>query len=167
MKPGFHERISRFLYLEMEAKRKKQKKLRSAAAWFCLLAAVFLTACGQGRAGEKEGLEYEVVTEAELPAELASIISEKKEGEFKLTYVCDGSLYLVAGMGQPEDRRLQHRGEGSVSSVRIHLPGAGDHGAGAGRTGVQCAVLPVSGAAAAVPGRAGGISLSSRRRSWS
>ena len=132
MKPGFHERISRFLYLEMEAKRKKQKKLRSAAAWFCLLAAVFLTACGQGRAGEKEWLEYEVVTEAELPAELASIISEKK-----------------------------------VSSVRIHLPGAGDHGAGAGRTGVQCAVLPVSGAAAAVPGRAGGISLSSRRRSWS
>ena len=100
MKPGFHERISRFLYLEMEAKRKKQKKLRSAAAWFCLLAAVFLTACGQGRAGEKEGLEYEIVTEAELPAELASIISEKKEGEFKLTYVCDGSLYLVAGMGQ-------------------------------------------------------------------
>ena len=84
----------------MPSKRKKQKKLRSAAAWFCLLAAVFLTACGQGRAGEKEGLEYEVVTEAELPAELASIISEKKEGEFKLTYVCDGSLYLVAGMGQ-------------------------------------------------------------------
>ncbi len=47
-------------------------------------------------------LEFQVIPEEELPAELAKLIQEKKMNEFKLSYSADGCLYIVAGFGQKE-----------------------------------------------------------------
>lgn len=70
---------------------------------FCLFLAVFPVGCGKGGGkGEKKELDFTVVEETEIPEELKSIIDEKKEAEFKLTYTSDGSLYLVVGIGRQE-----------------------------------------------------------------
>lgn len=45
-------------------------------------------------------LEFTVVPEEEIPAELAKLIGEKKANEFKLSYSADGKLYIVAGFGE-------------------------------------------------------------------
>lgn len=69
----------------------------------CLLSVLFLVGCGsKSRAGEKEQLDFTVVEEAGIPEELKSIIDEKKEAQFKLTYTSEGSLYLVVGIGKQE-----------------------------------------------------------------
>jgi len=45
-------------------------------------------------------LEFAVVSEEEIPEELAKLIQEKKANEFKLSYSADGKLYIVAGFGE-------------------------------------------------------------------
>ena len=45
-------------------------------------------------------LEFAVVGEAELPEELKSLIEEKKEADFRLTYSNDQGLYIAVGYGQ-------------------------------------------------------------------
>lgn len=45
-------------------------------------------------------LELTIVGEAEVPKELANIISEKKMTPFKLTYSDDQNLYIVVGYGE-------------------------------------------------------------------
>ncbi len=97
----------------------RMKRKRRQSIWMLCLIPVFLLAgCGKGSGdGEKETLDYEVVTEAEIPPELKTIIEEKKQTEFKLTYTCDGFLYLVAGLGQ------QETGGYSISVGGLYLQG--------------------------------------------
>lgn len=66
---------------------------------FCLF---FLSSCGSVRkdSTDQKQMDFTVVEEADLPQELLKIITEKKEAPFKLTYNCDGYLYIVQGYGE-------------------------------------------------------------------
>ena len=64
---------------------------------------LLLSGCGKGSGnGEREELDFTVASEAEIPPELGSIIEEKKQAEFKLTYSDGDSLYLAVGLGRKE-----------------------------------------------------------------
>ena len=98
---------------------KMRMKRRRQSIWMLCLIPVFLLAgCGKGNGtGDREALDYEVVTEEEIPLELKTIIEDKKQAEFKLTYTCDGALYLVSGLGQQES------GGYSISVKDLYLQG--------------------------------------------
>ena len=67
----------------------------------CLLAACMLGGCRLIRI-EEEGrtpVEYTVVKQTELPAEVLEIIEEKKAEDFRLTCQSGETLYLVRGYG--------------------------------------------------------------------
>lgn len=48
----------------------------------------------------KEILEYTVVNTEDIPEELETLIEQKKEKEFQLTYQSDNYLYLLKGYGR-------------------------------------------------------------------
>ena len=48
----------------------------------------------------RKPLEYSIVKNEEIPAELAALIQEKKKNEFQLTYQCEKDLFLVKGYGE-------------------------------------------------------------------
>lgn len=50
--------------------------------------------------GEVSPVEYTVVSREEIPAEVLSLIQEKKEKEFQLTYQSGEDLYLIKGYGR-------------------------------------------------------------------
>ena len=81
---------------------------------FGLRSVLLLAGCGSG-GGEKESLDFTVVEESEIPEELKSVIDEKKEAEFKLTYQSGEDLYLVAGAG------MQETGGYSISVKDLYL----------------------------------------------
>lgn len=63
---------------------------------------LLLTGCGLIRIEEepRKPLEYSIVEEGRLPAELSALIQEKKEREFGFTYQCEDDLFLVKGYGR-------------------------------------------------------------------
>lgn len=88
---------------------KKGGLIRNLALFrfFCLaggifLMAVFLSACRMIRIEEEKGtaVEYTIVSEEELPKEIESLIEEKKQQEFQMSYQIGESLYLIKGYGQ-------------------------------------------------------------------
>ncbi len=67
-----------------------------------LLILVFvLTGCGTNSApeGELVDLEFTVVPDAELPDNLKTIINERKQQPFQLSYATTDALYIVEGFG--------------------------------------------------------------------
>ncbi len=90
-------------------------KIRRIVTALCLLLLLLCPACGKSTGGEKEKLDFEVTAEADIPPELKTIIEEKKQAEFKLTYTCDTSLYLAVGIGQ------QKTGGYSISVKDLYL----------------------------------------------
>lgn len=80
----------------------------SGKSWLlaCLLIWVIvvrmLTGCSMSKDDENKvrDLEFTVVGEADIPAELQQIINEKKTSPFKLTYSNDRNLYIVVGYGE-------------------------------------------------------------------
>ncbi|MCI8465404.1 MAG: protease complex subunit PrcB family protein [Lachnospiraceae bacterium] len=100
-------------------KMRMRSRIRQSMIWLLCLIPVFLLAgCGKGSGeGDRETLDYGVVTEGEIPQELKTIIEEKKQTEFKLTYTCDGFLYLVVGLGK------QETGGYSISVKDLYLQG--------------------------------------------
>lgn len=99
-------------------KMRMRRKRRQSIWVLCLIPVFLLAGCGKGSGNsDKETLDYEVVTEAETPPELRTIIDEKKQAEFKLTYTCDGFLYLVVGLG------TQETGGYSISVKDLYLQG--------------------------------------------
>lgn len=82
----------------------------------CLLLIIPLTSCSKPTADATEGtpLDFTVVEEPDLPAELSQIITEKKEAPFKLTYQCNGYLYIVQGYG------TQNTGGYSISVDNVY-----------------------------------------------
>lgn len=67
-----------------------------------LVAVLFLNGCSvEDDNGKKlRDLEFTVVEEGEVPEELAKIIEEKKNSEFKITFTDGTYLYIVVGYGE-------------------------------------------------------------------
>ena len=67
----------------------------------CALIGSILAGCGKKEeAYEKlREPEFTVVEEADVPTELLDVIKEKKEKEFKISYLSEEGLYLVRGYG--------------------------------------------------------------------
>lgn len=74
-------------------------------AMLALCAAVMMLVLGGCGLVHVEGeprtpLAYTVVSSKELPEEIASLIDEKKEKEFQMTYQNGEELYLIRGYGR-------------------------------------------------------------------
>lgn len=76
------------------------------ALWILLVTWVFIVRCLGGCSadtkdeGKIRDLEFTVVGDTEVPAELMSTIEGKKTNPFKLTYSDDQGLYIVVGYGE-------------------------------------------------------------------
>lgn len=66
---------------------------------FFLFCAVIFSSCAKKDSSNQKQVDFTVVEEADLPQELFTIINDKKETPFKLTYNCEGYLYIVQGYG--------------------------------------------------------------------
>lgn len=77
--------------------------MKKAVSLLCM-AAMLLILCGcrviRIEEAERTPLEYEVVETALIPEEVFSLIEEKKETEFQLTYQNGTDLYLIKGYGR-------------------------------------------------------------------
>lgn len=86
--------------------KRKQWKTRICtwAAFFLLMAAfVLVQGCKVEETDTKKLKEpYEILEEKEIPEEFLSIIEEKKETVFKLTYTDKEYLYIATGYGVQE-----------------------------------------------------------------
>ncbi len=72
--------------------------------FFVIIVLAFLlafTACDkeQSPTGELQDIEFTIATEQELPENLRTIINQRKEHPFQLTYTTSDALYLVKGYG--------------------------------------------------------------------
>ncbi len=67
---------------------------------FALLLMFAVLGCTENKETAGTPLEFTVVAEEDLPAELKTIIEEKKTGEFKLTYADGAYLYIAVGYGK-------------------------------------------------------------------
>ena len=79
-----------------------KNKIGRLLLFFALLPLCMAAGCGT----EKEeytktgDVEFTVVEEADVPAELLNVIKEKKSEPFKLTYTAEDALYLAQGYGE-------------------------------------------------------------------
>lgn len=66
------------------------------------MACLSLTGCGIKTIDEEKlsELEYTVTPSDKLPQQLLSLVDEKKQKPFKLTYQDDGYLYILEGYGE-------------------------------------------------------------------
>ncbi len=69
----------------------------------CLLV-MGLVSCGfeKNNMAKVRDLDYTVLEDEEVPEEFLADIQEQKAGEFKLTYTCDGYLYIARGYGMQD-----------------------------------------------------------------
>ena len=67
-----------------------------------LVAAIAITACGIEKVSKKKtnDLDFTVVAENEIPAEVNQIIEERKETPFKVTYSDNEYTYIIVGYGE-------------------------------------------------------------------
>lgn len=99
----------------------KEAANRKWALWLMLITWVFvvrcLSGCSMGKdSGDKvRDLEFTVVGDQEVPAELMKTIQEKQANPFKLTYSNDQGLYIVNGYGE------QPSGGYSISVKALYL----------------------------------------------
>ena len=67
-----------------------------------LLFACFLGGCGIGTSETTRlrDLEFTIISEERLPDELKSLIAERQNAEFKITYTDNEYLYICVGYGE-------------------------------------------------------------------
>ena len=78
------------------------KKVKIIAKIVIVLAAFSLIGCGTAndRTEKIKDLDFTVLADDAIPAELKALIEEKKAEEFKLTYQDGGFLYICVGYGK-------------------------------------------------------------------
>ena len=69
---------------------------------FIVMLGCLLCACKDMKAeGKKIGeLNFEILAEEDIPAEVNDIISERQKNEFKTTYTDEKALYIIIGYGK-------------------------------------------------------------------
>lgn len=81
-------------------------RLRERISWalFFVLCISILGGCSiRDTNGTKVAdLDYVIMEENELPAELVTMIEDKKASDFKLSYENGGDLYIVRGYGEQD-----------------------------------------------------------------
>lgn len=85
-------------------KRKLNPVFLSRTAVCLLLLCFIVSGCGigSGKTTKLRDLDFTVVSEELLPAELTQLIEERKEEAFQITYSDEDYLYLCAGYGRQE-----------------------------------------------------------------
>lgn len=70
--------------------------------FFAVLPLAMIAGCSKKEEEYKKtgDVEYTVVEEADVPAELLDIIREKKSEPFRLTYLAEDALYVAKGYGE-------------------------------------------------------------------
>ena len=128
-------------------KRRKGKVFLTAALFLWAFMARFLTGCSVEKADQDKvrDLEFTVVSEAELPEELAKLVAEKKAAPFKLTYSNDQGLYIAVGYGE------QATGGYSIAVRELYLT--------ENSRGWRRKILSVSGNSNRIPGESGDFSV--------
>ena len=78
------------------------KKTKAVLLGVILWSLLLISGCNFIRIEEepRKPLEYSIVKNEDLPAELAALIQEKKANEFQLTYQSEKDLFLIKGYGQ-------------------------------------------------------------------
>ena len=78
------------------------KKTKAVLLGVILWSLLLISGCNFIRIEEepRKPLEYSIVKNEEIPAELAALIQEKKKNEFQLTYQSEKELFLIKGYGQ-------------------------------------------------------------------
>ncbi len=86
-----------------------------------LLAALWIWAAGCGRQPEEkiQDLDFTVVADSELPAELKTAVETRREEDFRLTYSAGQDLYLAVGYG------AQASGGYSIQVKELYLTESG------------------------------------------
>lgn len=85
----------------------KNKKTERTMVSILIIAGMSLLTLSGCKISKSDGtkvadLDYTVVEEEKIPAELKNQINEKKEADFKLTYENGDDLYIVRGYGEQE-----------------------------------------------------------------
>ena len=81
----------------------KTRKISLLAGWIvCLACLILMAGCGFGKKEHinVKDLEFTILGEELLPTELAALIEEKKEDEFRFTYSDKKYLYICIGYGR-------------------------------------------------------------------
>ena len=91
--------------------------IRHAGALLCLMGCLWCAACGMQKVGTEKirDVDYTVVTEDEISAELLEKIEAQKAEDFKMTYTLDDALYIVRGFG------MQATGGYSIQVQNLYL----------------------------------------------
>ena len=98
------------------------KKTKAVLLGVILWSLLLVSGCNFIRIEEepRKPLEYSIVKNEDLPAELAALIQEKKANEFQLTYQSEKELFLIKGYGQ----QMSGGYSISVEELGVHLPGS-------------------------------------------
>lgn len=79
------------------------KSRKIAGLWLlCILLGMAAAGCSVEEKNDRKlkDMEFTVISEKEMPKELARIVEEKKTEEMKLTYLTDDYLYIIRGYGK-------------------------------------------------------------------
>ena len=92
--------------------KKKMKAFYVICICMCLLGACSF---GQSKTDKLRDLDFTVVSDDRLPEELKTILEEKKQSEFKITFQDGEYLYICMGYGQ------QQTGGYSITVKELYL----------------------------------------------
>lgn len=94
-----------------------EKKLLCMLLVLTLLLPFFTTGCGLEKTDDRKlkDLSYTILEEKDIPQEFLTVIEEKKENIFKLTYTDQENLYIAIGYG------VQETGGYSISVNQCYL----------------------------------------------